>query len=221
MISPNKIIKRIKRNKRIVILSVLFIVFYIALYFVFRERGISKEEIRKLIEPFGGYGLLALFVLQIVFSLTPMPDGTMPLLAMLMYGPIGVFVIMIAMFIGAIIHYAIAHHFGKAFIINKFPEVEKYLNRIGSRDVIIRLVALRMFTFVSFDITSYIAGISGIPFKKFLIGTLIGLLPTNFILILIGYGLFAKTQVEIITTWGTIAILIIFLFVFYKKSMSK
>jgi cbb3-type cytochrome oxidase subunit 3 len=33
--------------------------------------------------------------------------------------------------------------------------------------------------------------------------------------------LFAKTQVEIITTWGTIAILIIFLFVFYKKSMSK
>ena len=215
------LLQKIKRNKRIVILTIMFLIFYIGLLLLFRDRGISKEEIQKLIEPFGVNGLLAMLGLQIIFSLTPMPDSAMPLLAMIIYGPVGVIVIMFGMLIASVIHYAIANHVGKTLIVKKFPETEKYLNKIGGEDVIIRLIALRVFTFVSFDITSYIAGVSGVPFKIFMIATIIGLLPTNLILILVGYGLFAQSQSDIAVTWGLIVIVAIILYVFYKKFKIK
>ena len=221
MLKLKKLLQKLKNNRRIVLLSILFILFYIGIFFVFQNRGVSKEEIQQIIAPFGVNGLLVMLALQIVFSLTPMPDSAMPLLAMIMYGPLGVAVIMVGMMIASIIHYALAKRVGKAFVLKRFPEVEKYLNKIGSRDVIIRLVALRIFTFVSFDITSYIAGISNIPFKKFLIGTMLGLIPTNLILILVGYGLFAKSQFDILTTWGAIALVAIILIIFYKKFKIK
>jgi uncharacterized membrane protein YdjX (TVP38/TMEM64 family) len=80
---------------------------------------------------------------------------------------------------------------------------------------------MRLFTFVSFDITSYIAGMSSIPIKQFMIATAIGLIPTNLILVLVGFGLFAKTEADIIVTWGSIAIVAVFLFVFYRKNRIK
>lgn len=210
-----------KKNKRIIILGAVFILFYAVVLILFRKFDISKEEIQKLIEPFGVYGVLALLVIQIIFSLTPMPDGAMPLIAMVLYGPPGVMIVMIGMFIASIIHYEIGKILGKEFILKHFPKTEKFLNKMGSRHVIFRLVALRLFTFVSFDITSYIAGISKIKLKTFLIATSIGLLPTNIVLILIGYGLFAKSSVDIVATWGLLILIFTVLFIFYKKSKIK
>lgn len=204
-----------------IIVGLIFGVFYIGLFLIFQNYKISKEEIQKLVEPFGLYGILALLVIQIICSMTPIPDSAMPLIAMIIYGPLGVFVVMIGMYIAALIHYAIGKKLGSSFILKKFPETEKYLNKLGNRDVIIRLVAMRLFTFVSFDITSYIAGMSSIKIKDFMIATAIGLIPTNLILILVGYGLFAKTEADIIVTWGSIAIVAVFLFVFYRKNRIK
>jgi uncharacterized membrane protein YdjX (TVP38/TMEM64 family) len=221
MLKLKNLVRKIKRNKRIVILSILFGLFYIGLFFLFRDRGITKEEIQEIIKPFGSYGLVAMLLLQIGFSMTPLPDSAMPLLAMIIYGPLGVFVVMFGMLIASIINYTIGKHLGKAVILKKFPEIEKYLNKIGENNIILKLVALRIFTFVSFDITSYVAGISRIKFNKFLIAAVLGLIPANMILILIGYGLFAKSQADIIVTWGAIFILAIILFVFYKKNSIK
>lgn len=214
-------LSKLRENKRNIILIILFICFYITIYIIFRKLGISKEEIQRLIEPFGVYGILAMLVIQIIFSLTPIPDSAMPLVAMIIYGPLGVVVIMFGMFIAAIIHYQIGNHLGKNFIFKHFPETERYFNKFGDRNTIFKLVTMRLFTFVSFDITSYIAGISHIKFSTFLVATIIGLMPTNLILILVGYGLFAQNTVDIVITWGLIIIVFLLLIYFYKKNNIK
>ena len=215
------VLSKLKKNGMKILLIFSFITIYILIYVAFHKYNISKDEIRKLIEPFGFYSIVALFIIQILFSLTPLPDGAMPLVAIILYGPIGVPVIMLGMFVAAIIHYRVGQILGENYIIKHFPGTEKYLKSLGNNHLILRLVALRMFTLVSFDITSYIAGISNINLKTFLIATAIGLIPTNLILILMGYGLFAENGSDILIIWGLVLIVFIFLFFFYKKNKLK
>ena len=214
-------LKKLKQHSRLILLGAGFAIFYFVLYLILRNYRISKEEIQRLLAPFGVYGILALLFLQIIFSLTPIPDSAMPLIATITYGPAGVIVVMVGMFIAALIHYLIGHRLGKALITKKFPETKRYLEKLSGKHVIPKLVAMRLFTLVSFDITSYIAGISDIDFKTFFIATAIGLIPTNLIMLLIGLGLFAQTQSDIILTWGVLIIVAILLFLFYKKSAVK
>lgn len=206
---------------RLIIYGVIFVAIYILVYSFFQSKQVSKEQIQELVEPFGIYGLLILFLIQIPFTITPFPDGVMPLVGMVMYGPVGVFAVSLAMLVGAIINFSIGKRLGKGYILHKFPEVKSSLEKLGNKNVVIRLMAMRMFTFVSFDITSYIAGISNIKFKDFIVSVVFSLFPINVILILVGSGLFAKTAQEIITIGGLLIIVVTLLFIFYKKSRIK
>lgn len=216
-----KAFRMLLSHKRYVILFVLFAIAYITLLVVFNEHQITQDEIRKLVEPLGMWGLLALLGVQMICSLTPLPDGPMPMLGMIIYGPIGILVVFLGMFISAIIHYFIGKLLGKAFIETKFPLIKRFADKFNGDHVILKLIYLRLFSVVSFDVTSYIAGISKIDFNTFIVATIIGLIPTNLILILISSGLFAKDIGQFIGTWFWVLILMSLLAFWYKKSTIK
>jgi uncharacterized membrane protein YdjX (TVP38/TMEM64 family) len=167
------------------------------------------------------WGLLALLGVQIFFSLTPLPDGAMPLLGMIIYGPLGLLIVFLGMFIAAVIHYFIGKLLGKTFIEKKFPLIKRFADKFNGDHVIIKLIYLRIFSVVSFDITSYVAGISRIEFNTFIIATIIGLIPTNLALMLISSGLFAQDLGQFVITWFWALIIISLLAFWYKKSTIK
>ena len=216
-----KALSLIFSQKRYVILFLLFACAYIVLLIFFKKNQINQEQIREMVEPLGWWGILALLGVQILFSLTPLPDGAMPLIGMIIYGPLGILVVFIGMFIAAVIHYFIGKMLGKSFIESKIPLIKRFADKFNGEHVIIKLIYLRIFSIVSFDVTSYIAGISKIDFNTFVIATIIGLIPTNIALMLISAGLFAENWGQFINAWVWALIIISLLAFWYKKSTIK
>jgi len=216
-----KAFRLIFSQKRYVALFLLFAAAYITLLVLFKKYQITQDEIRTFVEPLGMWGLLALLGVQIFFSLTPLPDGAMPLLGMIIYGPLGLLIVFLGMFIAAVIHYFIGKLLGKTFIEKKFPLIKRFADKFNGDHVIIKLIYLRIFSVVSFDITSYVAGISRIEFNTFIIATIIGLIPTNLALMLISSGLFAQDLGQFVITWFWALIIISLLAFWYKKSTIK
>ena len=213
-----KLFQKIKRNKRYLFLFILISIFYLGVLFVFKQYDIKQEDIRKLIEPLGAYGILGLFVIQVVFSLTPLPDGMMPIIATIMYGWPGLLIIILGMLTATMIHYFIARKLGSQFIQKRYPKIIRYVEMVKGKHVILKLIYIRIFTLVSFDLDAYVAGIAKIDFKTFMIASIIGIIPTNAIMMLISLGLFAESVMDFINILFWVVICFSILAIWYKKS---
>lgn len=191
-----KILRKLKRNKRYIFLFFLVAAFYLSILFLFKYFDIQQEDIKKLIDPLGVYGVIILFLLQLFFSLTPLPDGTMPIIATITYGWQGFLIILLGMLTGSLIHFYIAKKLGKSVIEKKYPLIKRYSDKAKGGNEIVKLIYIRMFSIISFDVAAYVAGISGIKFSTFLISAILGLIPTNAMLMIASSGLFAQSYLD-------------------------
>lgn len=213
--------KILTNNKKYVFFFIIFVTGYITLFGYFRQQEITQEDIRTLVEPFGIWGPLVLFATQLVFSLTPMPDAAMPMVAYILYGIPGVLIVMTGMFLVALFHYYLGQKLGKNFFTTKFPLIKKNLEKLNNGNTVIKLVYLRIFTLVSYDITSYIAGISNIPKRTFIVALILGLIPANIALVVISSGLFSNSPQETLLVWVIVLAVVSGLAYLYKHSTIK
>lgn len=214
----NKIRKLFGVHRRYLYLFIIVTLFYIFILYLFKSYGIKQEDIKQLIDPLGVYGILVLFFLQILFSLTPLPDAAMPIIAMITYSWQGLLIILLAHFLTSILHFYIAKKLGRKIIEDKLPLIKKYSDKVKGKDTIIKLVYIRIFSIVSFDVAAYVAGISGVDLKTFAISTIIGLIPTNAILMIASSGLFAETLIDYLYIAFWLFVSISLLAFLYKKS---
>lgn len=213
--------KILTNNKKYVFFFIIFVTGYITLFVYFRQQEITQEDIRTLVEPFGIWGPLVLFATQLVFSLTPMPDAAMPMVAYILYGIPGVLIVMTGMFLVALFHYYLGQKLGKNFFTKKFPLIKRNLEKLNNGNTVIKLVYLRIFTLVSYDITSYIAGISNIPKRTFIVALILGLIPANIALVVISSGLFSNSPQETLLVWVIVLAVVSGLAYLYKHSTIK
>ncbi|KXK27327.1 MAG: TVP38/TMEM64 family inner membrane protein YdjZ [candidate division WS6 bacterium OLB20] len=156
------------RNRKVFIAVTLLAAVYIILYIVFRQNQISRTEIEEFLAPLGAWGILAAYLIQVLTSMTPLPDAPLAFVTMILYGPYaGSAAIFIGMLTATTINYAIASRLGTRYILGRFPLTASYLKRYGKNATFESLLLLRFFSFVTFDIVSYIAALSGVPFWKF------------------------------------------------------
>jgi uncharacterized membrane protein YdjX (TVP38/TMEM64 family) len=94
-------------------------------------------------------------------------------------------------------------------VLHFFPE-EKVADleaRLSGRQQVLALLVLRLMPISPFDLINYAAGLTRIPFRHFMVVTLIGVLPANFALAYFGQiGLTADV-------YGLIVMLIVVLLV--------
>ncbi len=213
-----KILKKIKRNRRYLFFFIVIAIIYVGVLIIFKQYDIKQEDIKKLIEPLGAYGFLGLFIIQVIFSLTPLPDGMMPIIATIMYGWPGLIIIILGMLTATAIHYFIARKLGSSLIERRYPKIKKYVDLVKGKHVIFKLIYIRIFTLVSFDLDAYVAGIAKIDFKTFMIASIIGIIPTNAIMMLISQGLFAESVLDLLNIGFWVVISFTVLAILYKKS---
>lgn len=211
-------LRDIKKNRRYILLFIIVAFFYLFILFLVKTYKIEQEDIREFIEPFGVYGVLGLFFLQMLFSLTPLPDGAMPIIAAITYGWQGLLIILLAHYCSSVLHFLLARRLGKSVIERKFPLIKKYSDKVIGENTIMKLIYIRIFSIVSFDIAAYVAGISGVDFKRFSIAAILGLLPTNAILMIMSSGLFAESYLDYLNVGFWLIISLSVLAFWYKKS---
>jgi len=193
----------INKYKRIIVTTLILILMYLILLFVFNYFGITREQFQSFLAPLGLWGVIIAFVLQITTSLTPLPDSPLAFATMVLYGPvIGFITIFSGMFVATILNYFIAKRYGKNYVKKLFAEIDIDIETYNNKVSFEQLILLRYFSFVSIDIVSYIASFSGVSFVKFILSSFVGLASICLAQALIIAGLFSKNPYEIVVSWA-------------------
>lgn len=152
------------------------------------HRGIDESSVAAWVEVSGRLGpglIVALMAVAIVVS--PLPSAPIALAAGAAYGHVaGTIYVVLGAELGALIAFGVARILGREVIKHWFGErVETGL--LGSQNALMFAVLVsRLLPFVSFDLVSYAAGLSGLNVWRFAVATLAGIVPASFLLAHIG-----------------------------------
>ena len=172
---------------------ILIVIALLGIYFVLKNSALADlftdmELLIIRVKDLGVVGpllVIGLMVLAIVFN--PLPSAPIALAAGAVYGhSLGTIYIVTGAEIGAIVAFLIARVAGyevsKKYLGNKLS-----LNRFGSQKALMTVVFIsRLIPFMSFDLISYMAGLSPLKLWRFAVATLLGLIPVSFALAHLG-----------------------------------
>ena len=160
-----------------------------AAYWLLHETGalstiLNRAALQAHIAQLGAWGpltVIGLMVLAIVVS--PIPSAPIAMAAGAAYGHVwGTLYVLVGAEIGALAAFAIARWLGGETLRRWFGD-RLSVGLLGSQNALMGIVLVsRLLPFISFDIVSYAAGLSVLSFWRFAIATLVGIVPTSFLL---------------------------------------
>ncbi len=129
----------------------------------------------------GPFLIIGLLTIAIVMS--PIPSAPIALASGALYGHFfGTIYVIIGSELGAIIAFTLARLLDLD-LLKKWFGIEPDNNLLGSQNTLMGLVFVsRLLPFISFDVMSYMAGLTSLRFWRFALATFTGIIPASFIL---------------------------------------
>ncbi len=152
------------------------------------KRLMDRETLADLVARAGFWGpalIVSLMTLAVVAS--PLPSAPIALVAGAAYGHVwGTVQVVLGAELGALIAFGLARVLGRDALRHLFGDrVDSGL--LGSQNALTATVfASRLMPFISFDLISYAAGLSGLRAWRFALATLAGIVPASFLLAHVG-----------------------------------
>lgn len=180
----------------------------------------TLDAIQTFLLQFGVWTPLAFFILQLLqIIIAPIPGGTVGLVGGALFGTFWGFVISIAgTLVGSAIVFLLAKRFGRPFVL-KFvssPLIAKYEN-IEESKLNVVLFAIFLFPLFPDDILCFIAGLSTMKFKTFMIIAIIGRSPSVFINNMVGAGIMKDNPTQFVVGTILYALLVLILYLNRKR----
>jgi len=177
----------------------LFIFWLLYRYHIF-EKFQDGTQIRILVESYGAIGPFIIILLMITAILvSPLPSAPIAIAAGAAYGHSwGGLYVLTGSVAGATGAFLIARYLGYEYV-EKIAKNHLPQKSINSQNALTGIVLIsRLMPFLSFDIISYAAGLTPLLLWRFLVATIIGILPASFFLAHVGSEL-ATTELDRIT----------------------
>ncbi|SFG06727.1 Uncharacterized membrane protein YdjX, TVP38/TMEM64 family, SNARE-associated domain [Halobacillus alkaliphilus] len=197
------------------------IVFLVIAWFIRQQFNVTADSIRSFILSFGIYGPLLFMGLYAIGPIVVFPTSILSLAAAFAYGlwP-GMLYIVIGATAAGITGYVMGRFFGDSVL--KFQESkwsEKIYYRMKERGFLYVFV-LRLIPIVGFDILSYLAGVTRVKLRSFIIATVFGMLPGTFAYSLVGTSLASGDRQLIFIALTVFALIFALTFLFRNKVRS-
>lgn len=157
------------------------------------QNRFNAMEVSDLIERSGLWGpVLIVLLMTIAVVASPIPSAPVALAAGAAYGHLaGTVYVVIGAETGALIAFALARLLGRD-VLNRWFGGKLDAGFLGSQNALtFTVLASRLMPFISFDMVSYAAGLSGLQTWRFALATLAGIIPASFFLAHFG-GVAAK-----------------------------
>lgn len=221
--------QRTIENKRFLLLLIILITLisynYFSHGFIYDLANNNLSETLNFIKSFGDFSwLVYIFIIIIEVLLAPIPGLIINSAGGIIFKPFyGALLTLIGNILGASIAYFLAKRYA-GFYFERFIGEKKleHFNKYNSKYGALVLFILRLNPITSSDIFSYLAGTIEMPYKKFIISTTLGILPT---LILVSYfGELLINQSSILKLFFLIisfVYILIFLYGYYKIGKEK
>jgi uncharacterized membrane protein YdjX (TVP38/TMEM64 family) len=149
-------------------------------------RGV--EQLREVLLSWGAWAVIisaGLMIAQAIIA--PLPANVITITNGLVFGPIwGSLLSWFSLVLGSSICFLLSKTFGKPFAVRfagkSIEKAEDFFNQYGLQAVFL----VRIMPFVPFDAVSFGAGIVGIPYRRFLLATSVGIIPSVLVYSYIG-----------------------------------
>ncbi len=219
-----------KRNWVIILIILLLAAIFSYSYFskgvVYSISSSDEDAVVNFVDSFGSFSYLAFMILVILeVVLAPIPALALYVAGGALFGTfLGGTLTLIGNLIGAFIAFWIARRFGRKFVERRVDtKTRKKFDNFSQKYGALSLFVLRINPFTTSDLFSYLAGLTNMKVRSFLLGTGLGLIPMIF-----AQAYFGETFVKnhpilyAVLIWISIAYLLIFLYLILKTlSMKK
>lgn len=129
-------------------------------------------------EAAGLWGVVLFLALMAAAVMSPLPDSPIALAGLVAYGPVtGLVLVVAGSWAGAAVNFWLARWLGRERFRRRFPHWAEPMDDLAGRLGFELMVLLRFIPTVSFDVVSYAAGVTRMPFWYFAVATLLGQLP--------------------------------------------
>ncbi len=217
-------IKAYLSNRKNIIDITKTLVFYAAIYTVFlvitSQFDISAETVQKQFQGLGLYLIPAFILVQLLASLTPLPDLPFIAAGILFFEPWAAFLLIwCGMWLGTVINFKIARRLGNDYIHKHYPETSNWIDRFAGRYWFETVVIGRTFSLVT-----YAAGISNLSFRRFALASVFGIIPVALNALLIGLALTSGSVTKTLyygAMTATLAVAIGFFAGYFRRRWEK
>ena len=148
----------------------------------------NKDKLLILVKELGLIGPVAIICLiAIAIIITPVPSAPIALVSGALYGhTFGTIYVVIGALSGALLAFMISRKLGYDYLNRKLHH-RMPVKIVGSQNTLMMIVFVtRLAPFISFDVISYAAGLTKLTVGRFIIATLMGIIPISFILAHLG-----------------------------------
>jgi uncharacterized membrane protein YdjX (TVP38/TMEM64 family) len=148
----------------------------------------NKDKLSVLVKELGLIGPIAIICLiAIAIIITPVPSVPIALVSGALYGhTFGTLYVVLGALSGALLAFMISRKLGYDYI-NKKLHHRLPAKVVGSQNTLMMIVFVtRLAPFISFDVISYAAGLTKLTVGRFILATLMGIIPISFILAHLG-----------------------------------
>lgn len=201
------------------------VVFVMVGVLVFQVTGLGEyvhpEKIRSLIL---SAGPLAPVLYVVIYSLAPVlfaPGWILTIAGGLAFGPVwGTILTVAGATIGATLAFLVARTMGREFVARLFKGKFKALDEKSGDHGFQIIFSLRLIPVVPFNALNYVAGISNVKSKDYILGTFLGIIPGTFVYVYLGDSLANVYSWQFLGAIGLLVLLSL-IPLFYKRWKKK
>jgi uncharacterized membrane protein YdjX (TVP38/TMEM64 family) len=162
-----------------------------------------QNAVADVAERAGWWGVLLYLALMAAAVMSPLPDAPVALAGLVAYGPLpGMTLVVGGSWLGAALNFFLVRALGREAFRQHFPRLAAPIDDLAERLGFELLVLLRVLPTVTFDIASYAAAVTNIPFARFAGATLFGQLPGPTIAALVGAHTGGADGRVTVALWG-------------------
>ncbi len=183
-------VKHLRAHYGKIIIGLIWVAIIFFTYRWFVESGIPMRQLPRalkgIVKSYGSWGPVMILVLYAARSFIFIPTMPLVLVAGSLYGPWwGVALTIVGDNISANISFVLGRFFGRHYVKQTERGWLKKYDELLSRDGFIAVLIMRLLYF-PFDIVNLGCGLSGIPYRQYLVATFIGLLPAIVTFVFLG-----------------------------------
>lgn len=178
-------------NKKDLTKLILFIIFLLLIIIFFKQINYYFDNAQNIVTNSGIFAPLFYMVLiSVAVIVIPIPASPLAIISGIIFGPwLGMLYTLIGATFGALVAFLIARFFFQDFIKRKFSNNRLYqkIMKSDNKRVISFIFFTRLMPQISFDLVSYISGLTRINIFVFAIVTFLGMIPIVFLETFFGY----------------------------------
>lgn len=210
------------KNSKIKILKFLIFFFILFLFIIyFEDISLYFDNAERIIRDSGVLAPLVYSLLMILSILVvPIPSSPLAILGGVIFGPwLGMIYTLISATIGSLIAFSMSRFFFHEHFKN--IEKKKFFKEIsgkGENNIAYFVFLTRLMPQISFDIVSYLTGLTSLKSWKFIIATFLGMIPIVFTFSFFGYLIAPYKDAFLIIIF---LIFLVYLYNLFKKISSS